>query len=75
MASKRTTANTNPDPFLNTEQAAEFLGVSPGTMANWRWSKAPGKPPHVHLGAGKNAPVRYRRSELVSYLERQTVYT
>lgn len=76
MATIRTTANTDPGPFLSTDQAAELLGLAAGTLRNWRWSKAPGKPRHYYLGRGKlNPHVRYRQSDVLAYKQQQDAAT
>jgi predicted DNA-binding transcriptional regulator AlpA len=46
------------EPYWNTSQAAEYLGVSAATLADWRSERR--GPPYVHLGGASNAPVRYR---------------
>jgi excisionase family DNA binding protein len=53
---------------LNDRQAAAFLGVSPGTLANWRSQGTVGVP-YLRLGRA----VRYRRSDLERYLSAKTV--
>lgn len=53
---------------LNDRQAAAFLGVSPGTLANWRSQGTVGVP-YVRLGRA----VRYRVRDLQAFLDRQTI--
>ncbi len=55
------------DELLNSEQAAQILGIKPQSLAVWR----------LH---GENLPfvkvgrlVRYRRSDIEKWLEAQTV--
>ena len=48
---------------LTTQQAADVLGLRPGTLEVWRW-KGTG-PPHIRLS--KRA-VRYRRADLDVWL-------
>lgn len=55
------------DPLLSTEAAAEYLGVSPGTLANWRTAKK--GPPYALIGS----VVRYRKSAIDRYCEANTV--
>ena len=49
--------------LLNSEAVAEFLGVSPETLAQWR-SQHRG-PPYVKV---ENRLVRYRLSDLEEYI-------
>lgn len=51
------------EPLLTTEQAAEFFGIAPKTLENWRWLRR--GPRFVHLGTH----VRYRPSALEAWLE------
>lgn len=55
------------DELLTPERVAEFLGVSVGTLAQWR-ARGVG-PRFVHAGAGRSA-VRYWRSDVLAHLER-----
>ena len=52
---------------LDTNEAAEFLGVSPQTLHNWRSTKKPGTPPYLKLSDGPRGPVRYRIEDLLAY--------
>ena len=54
--------------LLTTEQAARLLDVRPGTLEVWRNAKRYGLP---YIRVGRN--VRYRRSDLVKFLEQRTV--
>lgn len=54
------------DALLSPEDAAELLGLSPGTLANWRSS---GRESLSYLKCGRS--VRYRASEIRRYLQRQ----
>lgn len=67
-------ATMNADPLLDSHEAAAFLGVGYDALRAWRSRKSPGSRPFIRLGDGPCAPVRYRRSELVAYLERQTTF-
>lgn len=51
---------------VDTDGAAERLGVTPETLRNWRW-RGDG-PPFVKLGRA----VRYRLSDLSAWLDAQT---
>ena len=48
------------------DAAATRLGITPETLANWRW-RGEG-PRHVRVGRR----VRYRLADLAEYLDRQT---
>jgi excisionase family DNA binding protein len=55
--------------FLTTQEAAEFLGVSAGTLAVWRCvSRYP--LPFVRIGRN----VRYQEADLVSWVESRKVH-
>lgn len=52
--------------LLTLDELAEWLGVSPATVRDWR---VDGKgPPAVKLGEGRNAAVRYRREDVEEWL-------
>ncbi|WP_173401544.1 helix-turn-helix transcriptional regulator [Bradyrhizobium cosmicum] len=57
----------NPDPLLTEVQAADFIGLSIRTLQTWR-TKAFG-PAFVRAGRS----VRYRRSDLMHWIEANTV--
>ena len=64
---------TNLSPFkrpelFTSEQAAAYLGVSPGTLEVWRCTKRY-HIPFIKVGR----LVRYRKSDLDSFLDRRTV--
>lgn len=46
-------------------ELAERLGVSVGTLANWRW-RGEG-PQYVKLGSGRSSPVRYRAEDVAAW--------
>ncbi|MBV2357811.1 helix-turn-helix domain-containing protein [Streptomyces sp. J2-1] len=46
---------------------AEELGVSPQTLANWRWAGS--GPRYTKLGDGRTARVRYRRADVDAWLK------
>lgn len=48
------------------DDAATRLGITPETLANWRWRDE--GPSHVRVGRR----VRYRLADLADYLDRQT---
>jgi predicted DNA-binding transcriptional regulator AlpA len=46
-------------------ELAERLGVSVGTLANWRW-RGEG-PRYVKLGSGRSSRVRYRAEDVAAW--------
>ena len=55
---------------VDTDEAAEMIGVSPRTLMNWRGSGC--GPPFLKLGpGGRTSVVRYRVAALEDYLRRQ----
>jgi predicted DNA-binding transcriptional regulator AlpA len=55
-----------PDQAITAKGAAAMLGLSPGTLANWR---VQGKgPAHIKLSPGKRGAVRYMRSDIEAWL-------
>ncbi len=54
------------DKLLNTEQAAEYLGVSKAFLERDRWAGA--RIPFIQVGS---KAVRYRREDLEEYVESQ----
>ncbi|WP_417212619.1 helix-turn-helix domain-containing protein [Acinetobacter venetianus] len=54
--------------LLTNQEAAEILKISVKTLNNWR-SARNGKIPFVKIGRG----VRYKKSDLISYIDRQTI--
>jgi excisionase family DNA binding protein len=54
--------------YFNSVQAAEFLGVSPGTLEAWRCSK---RYPIPYLKCGRL--VRYKKADLVGWLNSRTI--
>jgi excisionase family DNA binding protein len=55
------------DEMLTTQQAADLLGVKPGTLEVWRATKRYPLP-FVKVGAA----VRYRKSALLRFIEART---
>lgn len=53
------------DDFLTPKQAAEFLGLAVGTLANWR-VRGDG-PRFFRLGGSRGGYVRYDRADLAAY--------
>ena len=62
------TANLPASPLLNEKQAAEMLGVSPGTLSVWRCNRRISIP-YTKIGRC----VRYDRAQLENYIRQQTV--
>jgi len=56
--------------YLTPKQAAEFLSVSKYTLQNQRSQRV--GPPFVKL---RNRLVRYKKSDLIAYLEKDRVMT
>jgi excisionase family DNA binding protein len=61
-------AELSPADLLAEDDAAEVLGVSPGTLQVWRSTKRYGLP---YLKIGRL--VRYRRADLLAWLESRLV--
>lgn len=60
----------DPDTLYNTKEAAEFLGLSPGTLSNDRVTGLKGIPFEK-----KGRSVRYRLGDLKAYRERCLRYS
>lgn len=56
--------------FLTSVQLAELLGVTEGTLRNWRAAKQ--GPPFVKLGKSKQAEVRYKESDINSWINKNS---
>lgn len=52
--------------IMDTNEAAEYIGVSPSTLAQWRGSRI--GPPWHRYGDSRRAVVRYLRTELDDYM-------
>ena len=61
---------TEKDEFLDTDELAQILGLSPGTLRTWRWS---GAGPKFHRLNGIAGPVRYRRDDVEAWLAHQAI--
>ena len=57
---------TDPDVALTPAEASVLLGVTVGTLGNWRWSGR--GPPYVKIGAA----VRYVRGSTLAWRDAQT---
>jgi excisionase family DNA binding protein len=63
------TASDKPEAnLMSRAQAAEYLGLKPGTLAHWACKK-PGMIPMVRVGGR----CKYRKNHLDAYLARNTV--
>ena len=58
------------EALLTTLQAADYMGLKPGTLETWRWERGTDGPPYIRLS---RRAVRYRRSDLDAWLDTQTV--
>lgn len=56
------------DPLYDTKGAAAYLGVSPKTLERYRFTGTPSIP-FIKFSDRRNAPVRYRKSALDSFLQ------
>lgn len=59
--------------FITSIELAEMLGVSEGTLRNWRASKR--GPPFIKLGKSIQAEVRYREDDIKSWLKKNSKVT
>jgi hypothetical protein len=66
VSSNTVSSNTVSDTYLNTDDAARFLGLSKQTLARWRVEGA--GPPYRKLGSR----VTYRRADLEAFAEGNT---
>ncbi len=66
MKNSTPTAGIVPE-LLTPAQAAELLAI--GTRTLWRYSQSGQAPRPIKIGTGRNAPVRYRRAELLDWLD------
>lgn len=55
--------------FLDTRQAAEFLGFTERGLRQLRYEG--GGPPFIKLGSGHKTPVRYARKDLLEWADAQ----
>jgi uncharacterized protein YcaQ len=66
-ASSSLDSKINADPLLTEREAADFLGVRPGTLSVWRATKRYPLP-YVKVGAA----VRYKKSALQAFADSRT---
>ena len=67
MSVTRPTENAITPELLTAEQAAQLAGVSPRTI--WRWSRSGLSPRPLLIGHGRKPAVRYRRSDMIAWIE------
>lgn len=68
MAKSQNSPNQNDDPMFNNSGAADYIGVTPGTLEVWRCTKRYNIP-FIKVGR----LVKYRKSALDAFLESRTV--
>lgn len=61
------------DEFLTPKQVHADYGISPQTLANWRWMNL--GPAYIKQTPGKGGRIKYRRSAIEAWLDAQTVQT
>lgn len=54
---------------LNNEEAAEFIGIKPGTLVDWRYRGIVNQPKYLKIGNR----VWYRKRDLEAWLESRVV--
>lgn len=59
-----TTTTADLDKLLTEKEAAEVLGVRPGTMRHWRTTGRVGQPKFVRMGR----QIRFRSSDLAEHI-------
>lgn len=57
----------NPKQLLNTENAAQEIGLKPATLVHWRCT-GKGDLPYIKIGGR----IRYRRSDVMAWLDAKT---
>lgn len=59
---------THPDDLLTSAETAALIGIKVGTLELWR-QRGKG-PKFAKLGSASQAPIRYRRSDVVVFIEK-----
>ena len=59
--------HTFQEPLLRADQVAEYLGLSVQTLYNMRLR---GEGPPAHKWGGRSGPLRYQRTDVEKWLER-----
>lgn len=70
-ATAQTATITTPDPdeLLTSHVTAALIGIKNNTLEIWRCA---GKgPPFIKLGDAPQAPVRYRRGDVIAFIEQR----
>jgi excisionase family DNA binding protein len=57
---------------MTPQQVADYLGISPSTLAAWRSAKRTRAPRIAYLKVG--GTIRYRWADVQAYLKRPTAY-
>lgn len=70
-ATKVAVVAADADPYLTSTETAAMIGISPKTLRNWRCF---GKGPKPILLGAVGSRVRYRRSEVDTYLSLGATY-
>jgi len=68
MSQTDATAETIVPELLTTAEAARLVNVGERTW--WRWSRCGIAPRPIKIGFGKNGAVRFRRSEVMDWIDR-----
>ncbi len=55
--------------LLTTKQAAELLSIGERTLWRWSRSRISGCPSPIKIGIGPRPAVRFKRSELLAWIE------
>ena len=63
--SKAMTTTSQPDVLIDTNEAAQRMGIAPATLHWWRWAASPDQPPAVRVG---KRGVRYRASDIAKWI-------
>ncbi|MEU3045093.1 helix-turn-helix domain-containing protein [Streptomyces sp. NPDC006984] len=58
---------------LTPAEAGEIMGVSPQTLANWRWQGI--GPAYIKLTPGRGGRIRYSLAAVEAYMRERTVQT
>ncbi|MFF9687296.1 helix-turn-helix domain-containing protein [Streptomyces sp. NPDC014623] len=58
---------------LTPAQAGQLMGVSPQTLANWRWQGI--GPAYIKLTPGRGGRIRYNRAAVEAWMCSRTVET
>jgi len=53
--------------LLTSRQAAKLLAIGERTL--WRWTRSGQAPAPIHIGIGPRAAVRFRRSDLLAWID------